>query len=92
MKTHPILGHVHDHQGKCEILDGSINNNFVLYDTENSNAEFIITLGGSTSDAIYKNFSNGKTYPFFLSQLCNIEKLCRVLNGGTGGYDYQKNY
>ena len=45
MKTHPILGHVHDHQGKCEILDGSINNNFVLYDTENSNAEFIITLG-----------------------------------------------
>ncbi len=90
MKTHPILGHVHDHQGKCEILDGSINNNFVLYDTENSNAEFIITLGGSTSDGFYKNFSNGKTYPFFLSQLCNIEKLCRVLNGGTGGYGSSK--
>ena len=44
--THPILGHAHDHQGKCEILDGSINNNFVFYDTENSNVEFIITLGG----------------------------------------------
>ena len=54
MKTHPILGHVHDHQGKCEILDGSINNNFVLYDTENSNAEFIITLGGSTSTVFIK--------------------------------------
>ncbi len=90
MKTHPILGHVHDHRGKCIVLNGSISNNFILYDSQNNSSKFIITLGGSTSDGFYKNFSNGKTYPFFLSQLCNTEKLCRVLNGGTGGYGSSK--
>ena len=89
MKSHPILGHVHDHRGKCEIIGGKIfQDNFILYDSDQNNKNVIITLGGSTTDGFYKNFSKGKTYPYFLSKLC--ENQCVVINGGTGGYGSSK--
>lgn len=90
MKSHPILGHVHDHNNKCDILDGALENDLVAYNSEDKNLNVIITLGGSTTDGFYKNFSQGKTYPFYLNKLCRNEKKCRVVNAGVGGYGSSK--
>ena len=74
MKSHPILGHIHDHRENCKISD----------------AKVIITLWGSTSDGFYKNFSAGKTYPYYLNKLCQKKGNCSFINAGTGGYDTSK--
>ena len=90
MKSHPILGHIHDHEGNCKILDATIMDDLVVYDYKNRDAKVIITLGGSTSDGFYKNFSTGKTYPYYLNKLCQRNGKCRVINAGTGGYGTSK--
>ena len=90
MKSHPILGHIHDHRQNCKIIDAQILDNLVVYNYKNPNAKIIITLGGSTSDGFYKNFSAGKTYPYYLNKLCQKEGKCRVINAGTGGYGTSK--
>ena len=90
MKSHPILGHIHDHKENCQIPDAKIEDNLVVYNYKNPDAKVIITLGGSTSDGFYKNFSAGKTYPYYLNKLCQKEGNCRVINAGTGGYGSSK--
>ena len=90
MKSHPILGHIHDHKENCKIPDARIEDNLVVYNYKNPDAKVIITLGGSTSDGFYKNFSAGKTYPYYLNKLCQKEGNCRVINAGTGGYGSSK--
>ena len=90
MKSHPILGHIHDHKENCKIPDAIIEDNLVVYNYKNPDAKVIITLGGSTSDGFYKNFSAGKTYPYYLNKLCQKEGNCRVINAGTGGYGSSK--
>jgi len=90
MKSHPILGHIHDHKKNCKITGATIVDNLVVYKHKNPNTKVIITLGGSTSDGFYKNFSAGKTYPYYLNKLCQKEDKCRVVNAGTGGYGTSK--
>ena len=90
MKSHPILGHIHDHKESCKISDAKIVDNLVVYNYKNPDAKVIITLGGSTSDGFYKNFSAGKTYPYYLNKLCQEKGKCRVINAGTGGYGTSK--
>ena len=90
MKSHPILGHIHDHRQNCKIIGAKVLDDLVVYSFKNPNAKVIITLGGSTSDGFYKNFSSGKTYPYYLNQLCQKDGKCRVVNAGTGGYGTSK--
>lgn len=90
MKSHPILGHVHDHKENCKIPDAVIKDNLVVYNYKNPDAKVIITLGGSTTDGFYKNFSAGKTYPYYLNKLCQAKGNCRVINAGAGGYGTTK--
>jgi hypothetical protein len=88
MKTHPILSHVHMHSNNCEIKDGYSNGLNVYYDEKIlKNDEFVVTLGGSTTDGFYQHFSNGNTYPLYLNKILkkNGSKL-KVINGGTGAY------
>ena len=44
MKSHPILGHIHDHRQNCKIIDAQILDNLVVYNYKNPNAKIIITL------------------------------------------------
>ena len=90
MKSHPILGHVHDHKENCKVSDATIKDDLVVYNYKNPDARVIITLGGSTTDGFYKNFSDGKTYPYYLNKLCQRKGNCRVVNAGTGGYGTSK--
>ena len=40
--------------------------------SDQNNKNVIITLGGSTTDGFYKNFSKGKTYPYFFTNYAKI--------------------
>ena len=90
MMTHPFLNHIHDHENLCNVKGGKVSGEFVFYFDENIDIkknEFLMTLGGSTTDGFYNHLSNGETWPFHLSNIIkkNRENL-KVLNGGTGGY------
>lgn len=88
MKTHPILSHVHKHENKCKIRDGFANGINVYYDEQtNSDDEIVVTLGGSTTDGFYQHFSNGYTYPLYLSKILKEKKTnLKVINAGNGAY------
>ena len=86
MRTDPILSHVHDHQGECTVRGGRVLGQYVLYDGKESDT-IILTLGGSTTDGFYSEYSDGYTWPYFLnSLLVNSSIDAQVLNGGVGAY------
>jgi lysophospholipase L1-like esterase len=86
METHPVFGHVPDHQGECEILGGYSNGPFVQYSKNNLDA--IIILGGSTTSGFYQHYANGQTWPYLLSNSLKKQNLnYQVINGGHGGYN-----
>ena len=85
METHPVMGHVPDHKGKCKILGGYSNGPFVMYSKNNFDA--VVTLGGSTTSGFYQHYANGKTWPYWISNFIKEEDLSyQVINGGHGGY------
>ena len=86
METHPVLGHIPDHRGKCKILGGYSDGPFVRY-SKNYDDSAIITLGGSTTSGFYQHYADGKTWPYWLNQLLEGENFnYQVINGGHGGY------
>ncbi len=89
MRTNLFLSHEHDTQNGCKVLGAKKQNNHFIYyksNSENEKSLKILTLGGSTTDGYFKMFSDSKTWPYLLSNLCNKEFNCQVVNGGAGGY------
>ncbi len=90
MMTHPFLNHVHDHNNMCDVKGGKVSGEFVFYFDDSidiSSSEFLVTLGGSTTDGFYNHISNGETWPFHLSNIVKKnDKKLKIINGGTGGY------
>ena len=88
MITHPILSHIHEHNNNCSIKDGYAEGSFVFYNNNSINNEKIITLGGSTTDGFYQQYSNGNTYPLLLDKIFKSKgKKIDIINGGVGGYN-----
>jgi hypothetical protein len=88
--THPILSHIHDHNNQCKIRDGYASGEFIFYFEEPIKDEynFIVTLGGSTTDGFMYYLSDGYTWPNLLSNEFNKQnKNYKIINGGTGGYN-----
>jgi hypothetical protein len=85
MKTHPILSHVHDDRGQCNIKGGVARDGLVYYGDASQYGGVVVTLGGSTTDGYYQHFSNGETFPYHLNSLVHADGLT-VVNGGTGAY------
>ncbi len=85
MRTHPILSHVHDHRGRCDVLGGQAELGFVYYSDMGHDNDVILTLGGSTTDGFFKMYSEGYTYPYVLNDLV-AEYGITVANGGCGAY------
>jgi len=87
MISHPFYSHTHDHENKCEVINGFVDGPFVFYNDSIKSEKSIIVLGGSTTDGLYKKFSNQKNWAYFLSKLL-MEKNhnINVINGGVGGY------
>ena len=71
--THPILSLIHDHNNQCEIRDGFASGEFVFYFDEpiKDDYNFIVTLGGSTTDGFMYYLSDGYTWPNLLSKEFN---------------------
>ena len=90
MISHPLLPYVHNHQDRCEIQGGRADGGFVEYGSDEAPSgepETLVTLGGSTTDGFYYEFSRGRTWPLQLQERLARESLnVRVLNGGAGGY------
>jgi len=84
MRTHPFYLVTHDHNGKCEILDGKIYGSFVHHEN-NKDFDNLVILGGSTTDGFYKQY--GEVWPSQFNRLVvqNNIKL-NVINGGTGDF------
>ena len=88
MRTHPFLGHAHDHQNNCnDIAGGSSDGPFVVYDSPQETNDIIITLGGSTTDGFDTYHSQGITWSSSLNEIL-IDKgiQLKVYNGGVGAY------
>jgi len=85
MRTHLIFGFAHDHKGKCKIKGGYADGSFVVYDRNHNKPDpkTILTLGGSTTDGFFYQYSEGNTWPYLLNSLCNN---CQVINGANGAY------
>ena len=70
MRTHPFLGHAHDHQNNCDdIVGGSSDGPFVVYDSPRETNDIIITLGGSTTDGFDTYHSEGITWSSALNEI-----------------------
>ena len=84
MRTHPILSHVHDHRNKCKIKGGKVDGQWSIYNDINNQTNYILTLGGSTTDGLFGHLNNGYTWPLELSRLVKNNKLdYQVWNGGV---------
>lgn len=85
MKTDVLLYLSHDTRGYCYPKGGHIiNDDYVVYDANDSFGQTILTLGGSLTSGFYQHISNGETWPKILADLSK-EKYT-VLNGGVGSY------
>ena len=89
MSTHPILGHHHNHEGKCNVENAKAIGEYVYYrDKIHEDNIKILTLGGSTTDGWYTHYAEGQTWPKLLDEICfkNSKKFnnCSVVNGGVG--------
>ena len=88
MVTHPILGHTHEINDDCKVLNGKIIGPYVIYKNGEDKKDIILTLGGSTTDGFYNHINNGLTWSTKLSILLNQGSYnYGVVNGGIGGYD-----
>ncbi|MDA9930893.1 SGNH/GDSL hydrolase family protein [Alphaproteobacteria bacterium] len=85
-RTHPILSHIHDHKGECEIRGGEAVGNFVFYESYDDANAAIVTLGGSTTSGLFfQNDFDGLTWPFILNG--NVSGMgYTVINGGAAAY------
>ena len=87
METHPVLSHIPDHRGECDILGGYADGPFVRYSETKKHNKAIVTLGGSTTSGFYQHYADGKTWPYILDQLLKTNNFeYNLLNGGHGGY------
>ncbi|MDB0003481.1 hypothetical protein N9E50_02415 [Alphaproteobacteria bacterium] len=82
MTFHPVYSYTHDHKN-CQHNQYKIDGPFVFYGKLDNNKTTILTLGGSTSDSLINEFA----FPNYLSELCNYNKNCNVINGATGGFN-----
>ena len=55
------------------------------YNQNYINSKVLIALGGSTTDGLLQNFSNGETWPLQLNRLLKHTNI-KVINGGTTEY------
>lgn len=71
-----------------------LNSNIPLEIVKQKDSFIIVTLGGSTTDGFFTNYSVGKTWPYLLSKECqrNINKSCVVINGGVGAYSTNQEF
>lgn len=84
MKTDVLLSHVPNHRGQCNIKNGYADGEYVRYNSSKLSNPVLLTLGGSTTAGFYQHFSEGDTYPNYLSQMLASDYA--ILNGGVGGY------
>ena len=90
MKTDTLLGHVHYTRDSCNILEGTIIDEYIVYDKKynkylDDEKKLILTLGGSTTDGFYQSEpAFGYSWPLYLSRLVENNQI--VINGGVGGY------
>jgi lysophospholipase L1-like esterase len=85
MKTNVLLYLSHDTEGKCTPKSGLIiNDDYVVYDVNDTFRKTILTLGGSLTDGFYQHISNGDTWPKLLADLAG--ESYTVLNGGVASY------
>ena len=85
MRTHQFYDVTHDHNGKCEILNGEIYGSFVHHEN-NENFPNLITLGGSTTDGFYEEIY-GKVWPSHLNDNIVQNNIhLNVINGGNGDF------
>lgn len=88
MITHPTLSHIHEHNNNCSIKEGYAEGSFVFYNNNSINNEKIITLGGSTTDGFYQQYSDGNTYSLLLDKIFKSQgHKVDIINGGVGGYN-----
>ena len=71
-----------------------INSEDILSKISEKKPYIIITLGGSTTDGFYTNYSNGNTWPYLLSKICQkkLRRSCVVINGGVGSYSSNQEF
>ena len=84
MKTDVLLTHVFSGDKECNIPGGKILGEYVTYDDFNQGTDKILLLGGSTTSGFNFLYSDGWTYPRFLTEYLNKEYS--ILNGGVAGY------
>lgn len=83
MKTDVLLNNVHNNPENCVIKEGKVAGEYVVYNFSD-NKPVLLTLGGSTTSSFYQHYSDGQTWPKYLSELFDEEYS--VINGGIGGY------
>ena len=71
-----------------------LNSKIPLEIVKQKDSFIIVTLGGSTTDGFFTNYSGGKTWPYLLSKRCQkkINKSCVVINGGVGSYSTNQEF
>ena len=84
-KTDTFLGHVHNHQNKCDPKKGKVFDQYVTYDISSKKNPILLTLGGSTTDGFFQYISNGDTFPKILAELSKDDFY--LINGGNGAYN-----
>ncbi len=85
MIQHPLLSRIHDHNGKCVIPDGFVDGDYVFYHPYKKNTPAIVTFGGSTTDGMRIDISNGQTWPKLLND--KLKKFdITVINGGVASH------
>lgn len=84
MKTDVLLDHIPNNRSKCDVKDGEVSGEYVVYKYAPTHLPKILTLGGSTTDGFYQHLSSGETYPKILAEMVSNSHF--LVNGGVGGY------
>ena len=74
-RTHPFYTITHDHNNKCDIKEGYATGPFVHYNQNYKDSKVLITLGGSTTDGFFQDFSKGETWPLQLNRLLKHKNI-----------------
>lgn len=85
MLQHPMLSRIHDHNNECVIPGGHVDGEYVFYNSYSKNKPAIITYGGSTTDGMRIDISNGDTWPKLLDDIVKKDGLT-VVNGGVASH------
>lgn len=95
-RTHPFLTFIHDHANNCNLKGAKMFGQFVYYGEkdvitnefiEYKSQNYILTLGGSTTDGTNQSYANGQTWPYLLNKkLISSDLDFSIINGGISGY------